>query len=494
MAQNHPGPPPGRGSGRIPVLSTTLRREGLRSGGPPEPATEVQPPRMVIRVPPRPANGETTVVPNTARPVNRENPVIPNTARPANRETPIVSNPVRATNRETPVAPNTARNDTREVAPPSYTEQVGQEATGTPRTERVSADEGSLSEPGTGTQSNQELGGSSTSSENLATTETTVIERDVTEPQNVRIALDREIIETIRGIAREQRDLRGEIQGTRQDQRNLRSEILGARQDTANLQATAKTHESRLGLLFKRIGDVIDDQWAVREGMDELRRTYETRVPARSPIKSEPRSMTNNGDRSSISTPEPIAMPRSDIESLYASEEDNREVVPENAGGWAEVETQQRDQRETPGEAWIRTRNQPQRFGLGTEEVLERWRAASEASREQRAVRRLRRNGNQQQRDVGARSTEDRGDGGEQRRSVTQPHEVGFGRHPNPSTPPQANPQPSNHGHQDPGDGSSSGDEPGRGGGGLNHPPRRRSSHAGDDSRDGSRTNHGRSR
>ena len=281
---------------------------------------EIQPPRMVIRVLPRPAMA------------NRETSVIPNTARPGNRENPVIPNPARIANRETPVAPNTARNDTREAAPPSYTEQVEQEATRAPRIERVSADEDPLLEPGTGTRGNQELGGDSTSSEDIAMRETVVTEGNTTAPQNVRIALDREIVETIRGIAQEQRslrteltqeqrNLRSEIQSARQEQQNLWIEIQGARQDTAELQATAKTHESRLGLLFKRIGDVIDDQWAVQEGMEELRRTYEARVPARSPIKSEPRSATNNGDRSSTSTPEPIAMLKSDIESLYASED-----------------------------------------------------------------------------------------------------------------------------------------------------------------------------
>ena len=425
--------------------------------------------------------------------------------------------------------PNMARSDAREAAPPSYTEQVERDprAIGSPRTERESVSDGSvsgqnsednredsLSEPGTVIQRDQGLGGISTSSGNTAITETVVIERNATRSQNARTALDREIVETIRGIAREQqnlrteltqgqrnlgaelaqeqRNLRSEIQSARQEQRNLRIEIQGVRQDTAELQATAKTHESRLGLVFKRIGDVIDDQWAVREGMEELRKTYETRVPARSPIKSELRSTNNGGDRSS--TPVPAAMPRSDIESLYAAEEDNQEVVPEDAIGQPEAESQRQNRGETPGEAWIQTRDQPQRFGLGTEEALERWRVASEASREQRAVRRLRKNGTQQRREVGTRSTEDRGEGGEQRRSVTQPHEVGFGRHPNPSTPPQRNPQPSNHGHQDPGDGSSSGDEPRRGGGGPNHPPRRRPSHAGGDSQDGIQTSRGRSR
>lgn len=103
---------------------------------------EIPPPRMVIRVPPRPAmvNGETSVIPNMVRLGNRENPVIPNPARVANRETPV--------------APNTAQNDTREAAPLSYTEQVEQGATGAPRIERVSADDDPLSEPGTGMQGN----------------------------------------------------------------------------------------------------------------------------------------------------------------------------------------------------------------------------------------------------------------------------------------------------------------------------------------------------
>ena len=150
---------------------------------------EIPPPWMVIRVPPRPAmvNGETSVIPNTVRPGNRENPVIPNPARVANRETPV--------------APNTAQNDTREVAPPSYTKQVEQGATGALRIEQVSADDDPLSELGMGMQGNQELGGNSTSSEGIATRETVVTEGNTTVPQNVQIALDREIVETIHGIA-----------------------------------------------------------------------------------------------------------------------------------------------------------------------------------------------------------------------------------------------------------------------------------------------------
>ena len=133
MANNHPRLPPASGHGRIPVLSTTLRREGLRSGGPPpEPATDTQTPRMFIRLPARPTNGVTPVAPNTARPSNRDTPVVPSTAGSPGRETHST--------------PNTARSETREAAPPSYTEQVEQEATGTPRIERSSTGDESVSE------------------------------------------------------------------------------------------------------------------------------------------------------------------------------------------------------------------------------------------------------------------------------------------------------------------------------------------------------------
>ncbi|KAF9780821.1 hypothetical protein BJ322DRAFT_1023539 [Thelephora terrestris] len=284
----------------------------------------------------RPANGENPVAPDATRLTNREPPVAPDTVRPTNRSTPVATGPT-----------------IRDTAPPSYTEQVGQDprATGNPRIERepmrdtlVSGQnpaynrEESLSEPGTVMQSDRGLGGS-VSSEDSVIAETDVTEQHTTRSQNARTALDREIVETIRGIAREQknlrtelvqeqRNLRSEIQSARQEQRDTRIEIHGVRRDAAELQSTAKTHESRLGLLFKRIGDVIDDQWIVREGMDELKRTYEARVPARSPIKAEPKS-TNGGNRDSNSAP--IVRPRSDIESLYASEEDNQEVVPEDA-------------------------------------------------------------------------------------------------------------------------------------------------------------------
>ena len=88
----------------------------------------------------------------------------------------------------------------------------------------------------------------------------------------------------------------------------------------------------------------------------------------------------NGGQRTS---PEPFIVTVSDIDSLYASEGNGRvgqdrgqerleEQPSANTGQCQEVT-------ETPGEAWVRTREECH-FGLGTEEALERWRVASEAS------------------------------------------------------------------------------------------------------------------
>ena len=135
MAHNHREQPPSRGRGGIPVLVTTARRTGLRSGGPaPGPTAEPQPSGMVIRLPPRTNNRGTPVVLRTAAREVLE---------------PVIQEP----------------------APPSYTEQVGPAATGTPRNERESASdepvserssetdqEEPLSELSTITQGSQELG------------------------------------------------------------------------------------------------------------------------------------------------------------------------------------------------------------------------------------------------------------------------------------------------------------------------------------------------
>ena len=397
----------------------------------------------------------------------------------------VIRLPPRPTNREIPVALGTARGEALEAAPPSYTEQVGAETTGALRNERGSANESasgrnsetsreeSPSEPGTVTQGDQEPGRSSTLPENTRTAEPgPIAAQNITESedrggtQHVQVMLDPEITETIRRMAQEQRRIRAEIQG--------------CQQDTFDMSVLVKSQESRLGLVFKRIGDVIDDQWALREGMDELKQVWETRRPAQEPIKSERTSTNNSGNRGP--PPRPIAMARSDIESLYASEENNREIVPGEPTEGPDVEGPQLDRRETPGEAWIRNRNQPHRFGLGTDEALERWQAASEASRQRRVQGQQ---GSQQRREEGVREGENPGNE-DQRRSVTQPYEAGFGRRPNPSTPPQSEHRMSNRGYQRPGGGDSGSDSSNPNGQRSGDPDRRRrgSSHAGDGSRD----------
>ena len=355
MVNNNPGqqpPPPGSQGSQIPILSTTSRRPGLRSGGPPpEPPPGQQPARTT---------GRTRL-------------------------------PVRTDNRENPAAPATTGGDVIEPAPPSYSERVESGADRNPRT-----DLGALSqEPGPGsensrealqmehtlaeTQGNQQPGDRD-AIPRPAQTIPTIPAQPVNqgEPQRVQIVLDPEISETIRRMAQEQRDIRKEIEGSRED--------------TYSLRVLVKTHESRLGLVFKRIGDVIDDQWALRAGMDELReevratviqrRTRES-TPTNGTVKPEP-TPSDNGRRSDP-LPESAVAPRWDIESLYASEGERGAAMNQEQ---PRTEDPQQNPSETPGETWIRNRSQPQRFGLGTEEAVEHWRAASEASRQRRAARR----------------------------------------------------------------------------------------------------------
>ena len=317
------------------------------------------------------------------------------------------------------------------------------------------------------------------------------------EVQRVQIALDPEITETIQRMAREQRELRAEVEGSRRE--------------TLEIRAMVKTHESRLDRVFKRVGDIIDDQWTLCAGIDELKELQRaTRVqrPApthtRTPVKAEP--VSPNVDAGQMRSPAPErAAVTMDIESLYASEEGdgNGQRDPfeqrQEADGLDErsnVGNRQQDAMRTPGEEWIRNRQgDQQRFGLATEEALERWRLASEASREQRALRRQGTQGPQPQRGLGIRNTGAGPGTPEQRRSVTQPHEVGFGRRPNLQTPPESERRASNRNSQPP-DGSSSGssDDPRRGGGGPVHRSRTGSSNTRERSQDGSRTSRRRRR
>jgi hypothetical protein len=204
------------------------------------------------------------------------------------------------------------------------------------------------------------------------------------EPQRAQVTLDPEIADTIRQITQEQRGLRTEMT---HEQRGLQTEIEGSRRETFELRVLVKTHEARLGRVFQCIGDVIEDQWSLRAGFDELRKELrdasgaqgQGSTPARTPIKSELVSLHISVKQEG--SPEPFIVTVSDIESLYASERDKPLGGPPGP-------SRERRQQETmgmPGEEWIRNRNGQHRFGLGTAEALERWRMASEASRERRA-------------------------------------------------------------------------------------------------------------
>ena len=90
-----------------------------------------------------------------------------------------------------------------------------------------------------------------------------------------------------------------------------------------------KTHKARLNQVFKRIGDVIDDQWALCTGMDELKQLQgavgdrnQVTEPIQTPIKSEPVSPDIN--RGQQTSPEPFIVTVSDIDSLYVSEGNGR--------------------------------------------------------------------------------------------------------------------------------------------------------------------------
>jgi len=440
-------------------------RPGLRSADPPaEPVPDSQPPRMTIRLPAMASSREVLPAVTTAAGEGAEN---------------------------------------LETDPPGYTERVEPEPVAMPRVD----DEPSNREP----EQTQEVpsheegqevpraGPTTEAEENEVPTrpdvvpETTTItprmneEEDLrmVQPQRLQATLDPEIAETIRRMA--------------QEQRQLRTEVEGSRRETFEVRVLVKTNESRLNRVFQRIGDVIDDQWVVRAGIDELSKKLQgaagvqgqAATPNQTPIKPEPVSLNVSSRREA--SPEPFIVTVTDAESLsYASEEDVRiehrtppDQSREQGGSAGHADGAAR----TPGEEWVQNRDGRRRFGLGTDEALERWHAASEASRERQT---LRRQGIQQQGGSGVREREARnainGQTREQRRSVTQPHEVGFGRRPNLSTPSGSVRRASERGRQ-PSGGSSSGssNDSGRGGGDPNRRSRRGSSHTGDRSRIGSR-------
>ena len=481
MVHNHrerEAPP--RNRGRIPVLvrPTTSSRTGLRSGGPPpeptaeaEPVVEAEPPRRTtIRIPPRVGNREVPPAVPTASAVEIPETAPPRYERVAPELVPIPRSedelstldaqqeqPREDRVEETQEAPQQAPTTQEEEGEPSRPETRHEETAVASRTDRQTTRRGN---PDPGPRE---------------------------ETQRAEITLDPETAETIWQIAQEQREMRVEV-------RDMRQELF-------KIRVTVKTHDVRLDQVFKRVGDCIADQWGLRAAVEEIRKLQvtagarpPTRAPAQTLVKTEPVPPTTN------TGPEGAPAPRtsmvSDIESLYASEEESHTErgVPRtrnrgqgNVAGRPEASNQHQDVVETPGEAWIRRRNE-HRFGLGTEEALERWHAASIASRERRVTRQQGVPEPPQQR---GRETRDRGgdQAREQRRSVTQPHEVGFGQRPSRPTPSGSNRPVSERGRQlsrgsDPG----SSDSSRRGGGGPDRRSRRGSNHTGDRSRTGSQT------
>jgi hypothetical protein len=199
--------------------------------------------------------------------------------------------------------------------------------------------------------------------------------------------------------------------------------------------------------MFQRIGDIIEDQRGLRAGIDELKTLQEAAGvrgqeprPEETPIKFE--TVSPNLSAGQDTSPEPFIVTVSDIESLYATNEEpaaqvvqpDRNWDQDDASGPPRAISQQQETPVTPGEAWICNRNGRCRYGSGTDEALEQWRAASEASSEQQAQRQRGVQDPQRQEPknpgLGTENSED----GRRHRSVTQPHEVGFGRRPSQPT------------------------------------------------------------
>ena len=200
-----------------------------------------------------------------------------------------------------------------------------------------------------------------------------------------------------------------------------------------------KTHESRLNQAFELAGDVIDGQRALRAGVDELMKLQETTAaqgqvstPTQDSIESEPAS--SNVDAGPEVPPERLVVTVPGAGSLYVLEEKNRPerrvLVTQNQergnlAGRSNMNVRHQEAVETAGEARIRSRGENQ-LELKTDEVLEGWRITSDTSCEWRALGRQGVQELQRRRRVETRNLSD-GQAQEQRRSVTQSHEVDFG-------------------------------------------------------------------
>ena len=160
-----------------------------------------------------------------------------------------------------------------------------------------------------------------------------MIQKVEEDPNSVHVMLDAETSKTIRRIT--------------DAQQLLQKEIEGSHEDTFSLRVLVKTQETRLGQLFKRMGDVMEDQWGLRMGFDEIKDEFRTaateqQVPA--PVK----------DKLREPDPGPAAAPRSNIESLYASEnEQKREAVQQGTEQQSVKHAEPCGTAKTPGEAWI---------------------------------------------------------------------------------------------------------------------------------------------
>ena len=156
-----------------------------------------------------------------------------------------------------------------------------------------------------------------------------------------------------------------------QEQRELRTEVRDMRQELFEVWVTVKTHDVRLDQVFKRVGDVIDDQWGLRATVEEIKTFQETagarsrtQTSAQTPIRAGPGPQNTNAR--SEGSPRLRTSPVTDIKSLYASEEGNH-LEQGARGTWnrerddlvrqPEVNNRagrHQDTVETPGEAWIR--------------------------------------------------------------------------------------------------------------------------------------------
>ena len=108
----------------------------------------------------------------------------------------------------------------------------------------------------------------STSEATAPTTEATVLAPGIQEhtrktwrdqPQRIQVALGPTVTGMIQWIASEQ-----EI---------LRVGIKNAHKETFEVQVMLKTRKSRLDRVFQRVGNIVDGQWLLKAGIDELKRT-----------------------------------------------------------------------------------------------------------------------------------------------------------------------------------------------------------------------------